>query len=184
MKHLYSSLAALGMAVVLVLAFAADANAQGKGKGNSENKGKSGQTQGKSDKRNDENSDKDQGKSRKKVKDSNLSGSDNRYKGLSKKLGRSPESIKAWYESERTLNRDLTYGQFVAANMISRNHQDVTAGTILTGLRRGESIGQTLKRKGWDDVRISKERKRLKKLHDDDADGMVDYEDRDLDWRF
>lgn len=67
--------------------------------------------------------------------------------------------------------------------MISRDHQDITAGTILTGLQRGQSIGQTLRRKGWDDDRIGKERKRSKKMRDDDDDGMIEYDDRDVDWR-
>lgn len=172
---------------LFVLAFASEGIAQGKGKGNSGNKGNSGQSQGNkgnSGKSDDSIFDDDKEKSKSRGKNSNLLGSDNRYKGLSKKLGRSPESLKAWYESERAFNRDLTYGQFVAANMVSQNHSGISANTILAGLRRGESIGQTLKRKGWDDDRIKNERKRLKKLHDDDDDGLIDYIDRDIDWRF
>lgn len=184
MKRLITELSGFCLIAVLVLAFAADGSAQGKGKGNSGDKGKSERSLNKSDKKSDDAIEQDKGKTKSKGKDQSLSGSDNRYKGLSKKLGRSPESIKAWFESERTLNRDLTYGQFVAANMISRNHKDITAGTILTGLRLGQSIGQTLRRKGWDDDRIGKERKRLKKMRDDDDDGMIEYDDRDVDWRY
>src|SRR3954454_19114359 len=44
-----------------------------------------------------------------------------RYKGLSKKTGQSPQSLWAWYESEHARNPRLTHGQFVAANMIARN---------------------------------------------------------------
>src|SRR5688500_1808709 len=59
-------------------------------------------------------------------------GQSNRFKGLSKKLGRSPESVQAWFESERRMNPRLTYGQFVAANMIAKkNSKGISAQTLL-----------------------------------------------------
>jgi len=76
-----------------VLAFATDGSAQGKGKGSSGDKGKSERSLNRSDKKSDDAIEQDKGKTKSKGKDQSLSGSDNRYKGLSKKLGRSPESI-------------------------------------------------------------------------------------------
>lgn len=166
--------------LALVLAFSADAFSQGKGRGNGggNGKGNSGQPKGNS-KHDDDSWDRDGDKGNGKSKKADgLSGSDNRFKGLSKKLGRSPESLKAWYEAERAVNPNLNYGQFVAANMVARNH-NIAPETILRGLRRGQSIGQTLKRSGWDDDRIKEERRRLKKMGDD---GWGDYVDRAIDW--
>jgi hypothetical protein len=79
----------------------------------------------------------------------------------------SGESVRDWYEREKQLNPDLTYGNFVAANMLSKNlgsrHPGITTETILGGLHRGDSIGQTLKNSGVNDNEIRSEKKRLKK---------------------
>lgn len=168
--------------LMLITALSADAFAQGKGKGNGGGNGKgAGQGQAKS-KNSDDYWDRDDdgnGKGKSKKNDG-LSGSDNRFKGLSKKLGRSPESLRDWYNSERAVNPNLNYGQFVAANMVARNH-NMSPETFLRGFRRGRSIGQTLRDNGWNDDRINDERKRLKKMR---GDGWKDYVDRATDWRF
>jgi len=162
------------LSILFVLALSAGTFAQGKGNG----KGK-GQSKDKSKHENEwDRGDKGTGKSK---KNDGLTGSDNRFKGLSKKLGRSPESLRDWYNAERAVNPNLSYGQFVAANMVARNH-NMRADTILRGLRRGQSIGQILKRSGWDGDRIKDERKRLKKMRDDD--GLDGYMDSDIDWNF
>jgi hypothetical protein len=167
---------ALSLAFVFVLS--ADVFAQGKGRGNGGGNGKgSGQSQGKSKHDDIWDRDDDRGKGRSK-KDDRLTGSDNRFKGLSKKLGRSPESLRDQYYAERAVNPRLNYGQFVAAHMVARNH-NMSPETILRGLRRGDSIGQTLKRDGWDDDRISRERNRLRRMR---GDGWGDYVDRAADW--
>ena len=166
-------------ALSLVFAFvlSLDAFAQGKGKGNGGGKGKGKQSQGKS-KHDDDFWDRDdKGKGRSK-KDDGLIGSDNRFKGLSKKLGRSPESLRDQYYAERAINPRLNYGQFVAAHMVARNH-NMSPEAILRGLRRGDSIGQTLKRSGWDDDRVRRERDRLRSMR---GDGWGDYVDRAADW--
>ena len=168
------SLLALSLVVVFVLS--ADAVAQGKGKGNGKGNG---QSQGKS--KGDDSWDRDDKSKGKSHKNDGLTGSDNRFKGLSKKLGRSPESLRDWYNAERAANPNLSYGQFVAANMVARNH-NMRAETIFRGLRRGQSIGQILKGNGWDEDRIKNERKRLKKFRDDDE--LEWYIDREIDWRF
>lgn len=108
----------------------------------------------------------------------------NRYKGLAKRTGHSPESLWAWYESERTRNPRLTHGQFVAANMIARNPaKGITAQSILEGLRKGDSIGQVLRRRGMTEKEIRDERNRVRKLIDDDGSFDYEYDDLDSYWR-
>jgi len=108
----------------------------------------------------------------------------NRYKGLSKKTGHSPESLWAWYESERAKNPRLTHGQFVAANMIAQNpKKGISAQTILTGMRNGDSIGQVLHRRGMTEKEIRSERDRVRKLVLDDRGFDYEYDDLDNYWR-
>lgn len=115
---------------------------------------------------------------------SNDKGKMNRYKGLSKRTGHSPESLWAWYESERTRNPRLTHGQFVAANMIARNPaKGISGQTILEGLRRGDSIGQVLYRRGMTERDIRNERSRVRKLIDGDRNFDYEYDDLDSYWR-
>jgi hypothetical protein len=167
----------LAISLAFVFVLSADSLAQGRGKGNGGGNGKDKLSQGKS-KHDDDFWDRDdKGKSRSK-KDDRLTGSDNRFKGLSKKLGRSPESLRDQYYAERALNSKLNYGQFVAAHMVAKNH-GMPPETILRGLRRGDSIGQTLQRDGWDEDRIRKERDRMRRMR---AEGWGDYADRAADW--
>ena len=178
-------IASLAILVALVFVLSADVSAQGKGKGNGNGNGNgsgkgNGQSQEKSKHDDDDGWDRDDKGKGKSKKYDGLSGSDNRFKGLSKKLGRSPESLRAWYNAERSVNPNLNYGQFVAANMVARNH-NIRPETILRGLRRGQSIGQILKGSGWSDDRINDERKRMKKMR---GDGWEDYVDRAIDWSF
>jgi hypothetical protein len=84
-----------------------------------------------------------------------LSDSDiNRYRGLSQRLGITPDEVRAQYESALLLNPDLTFGNFVAAHMIADNlgrqgrFPNITSGAILTGLADGHSIGKTLRSLG------------------------------------
>jgi hypothetical protein len=170
-------IALLTLSLIMVFVLSSDVLGQGKGKGNGKGNG---QSQGKS-KHDDDGWNRDEKGKGKAKKNDSLTGSDNRFRGLSKKLGRSPESLRDWYNNERAVNPNLSYGQFVAANMVARNH-NMSAETILRGLRRGRSIGQILKGSGWDDDRIKNERKRLKKMRDDD--GIDGYMDSDIDWRF
>jgi hypothetical protein len=73
----------------------------------------------------------------------------NRYRGLSRKLGTTPEQMRAAYQAALLQNPDLTYGQFVAANVIADNLSSrfpaITSSAILSGLANGDSIGGTLK---------------------------------------
>jgi len=54
----------------------------------------------------------------------------NRFRGLSKKLGTTPSEMRARYQSALLANPDLTFGNFVAANVIADNlHSRVPAVT-------------------------------------------------------
>ena len=72
----------------------------------------------------------------------------NRYRGLSRKLGTTPEQMRAAYEAALIQNPNLNYGQFVAANVVADNHQgrfpNITSSAILAGLANGDSLGETL----------------------------------------
>ena len=72
----------------------------------------------------------------------------NRYKGLSKKLGTTPEEMRARYQAALINNPDLSYGNFVSAHMAADNlgdrYPNVTSDAILIGMSRGRSLGQTL----------------------------------------
>lgn len=180
--------------MILFLAAAGSAFSQGKGKG-STSRGNSSSTsrgntsttdrgninRGRSDDRRDDDR---RGANERRGKSDNADlGGSNRFRGLSKKTGVSQDDLRNRFETERALNPDLTYGQFVAAHMIAgnnKNNRNISTGGILSGLRNGDSIGETLHRSGFSDSQIKAERKRLKKLMKDDKD----FEDRDRDWRF
>jgi len=80
----------------------------------------------------------------------------NRYRGISKKLGMTPEALRSRYIAAATLDPDLKFGQFVSANVVAdnlgRRYPGVTTSAILAGMRNGDSLGQTLKR-----LRVSSE---------------------------
>ena len=84
----------------------------------------------------------------------------NRYRGLSRKLGTTPEEMRARYQSALLLNPNLNYGNFVAANVIadnmSRRFPAVTSTNILAGLANGNSIGETLR-----NLRLTKEQAKI-----------------------
>ncbi len=192
MKNRFLGLFAIA-ALILALTTLSFGQGKGKGRGNSD-KGNSNSTvidRLPGNTGNNDNSNRGRGNSK---KDDSIGGvlgdkkkgkgntNSNRFKGLSKKTGISPEALQARYEIEKRLNPDLTYGQFVAAHMVAKNHRGVSTGDILAGLRNGQSIGQVLHDKGWDKGKIDKERKRIKKDRDRDNDG--DYDDDDRSWRF
>jgi hypothetical protein len=75
-----------------------------------------------------------------------------RYNGLSKKLGTTPDALRASYEAALATNPDLTWGKFVSANVVAgnlgRRFPNITSAAILEGLRTGDSLGETLQRLG------------------------------------
>jgi hypothetical protein len=76
----------------------------------------------------------------------------NRYRGLSRKLGTTPEQMRAAYQAALLQNPDLTYGQFVSANVVADNlggrFPGITSSAILSGLANGDSLGRTLRNLG------------------------------------
>jgi len=75
-----------------------------------------------------------------------------RFRGVAKKLGTTPDALEAEYAAARQANPKLTHGQFVAANMVAHNlsakNPNITTQAILDGLKSGKSIGQTLQSLG------------------------------------
>jgi len=76
----------------------------------------------------------------------------NRYRGLSNKLGITPEQMRARYEAALLANPDLKYGQFVSAHVVADNlggrFPNITADAILLGYLDGHSLGKTLRTLG------------------------------------
>jgi hypothetical protein len=76
----------------------------------------------------------------------------NRYRGLSKKLGTTPEEMRDRYEAALLANPDLKYGQFVSAHVVADNlggrFPDITAANILQGYLDGDSLGRSLRNLG------------------------------------
>ncbi len=111
-----------------------------------------------------------------------LEGKSNRFRGLSKKIGMSPEDARDWYERERDLNPNLTYGQFVAANMIARRnnsrYSNITTESILDRLRDGDNFGQAVKDLGLKGSRYEDERRRIRREIEDDDSNERDRNDR------
>ena len=94
------------------------------------------------------------GKSEKEKKDHALKNAPddnelNRYRGISKKLGTTPEELRARYIDAATRNPNLKFGEFVSANVVADNlrgrYPGVSTSAILTGMQNGDSLGQTLK---------------------------------------
>ncbi len=94
-------------------------------------------------------------------------GKSNRFRGLSKKIGMSPEDAQDWYEREKDRNPSLTYGQFVAANMVARknnsSHPRITTERILDRLGDGQNFGQAVKDLGLKGDKYESERRRIRR---------------------
>lgn len=60
--------------------------------------------------------------------------------------------LRADYQAALAENPELTFGQFVAATRLARNHgdtnPDITRAAILDGLANGDSLGRTLRNLG------------------------------------
>jgi hypothetical protein len=70
------------------------------------------------------------------------------FKGVAPKLGTTPDALESAYESAKQADPKLSRGNFVAANMLAHNlgatTPAVTTQAILSGLKSGKTIGQTL----------------------------------------
>jgi hypothetical protein len=74
------------------------------------------------------------------------------FQGIAKKLNTTPDALESAYQTALAANPKLTRGQFVAANVLAHDlgskNPAITTDAILTGLKDGKSIGQTLKSLG------------------------------------
>lgn len=76
----------------------------------------------------------------------------NRYRGIARRLGTTPEALRERFLSASADNPDLKFGLFVAANVLAQNlgtrYPKVTTEAILLGLQNGDNLGQTLRMLG------------------------------------
>ncbi len=75
-----------------------------------------------------------------------------RFNGIAKKLETTPEDLRTQFEAALAANPDLTFGQFVSANVVADNLNErfpnVTTEAILNGLAAGDSLGKSLRNLG------------------------------------
>lgn len=80
-------------------------------------------------------------------------------------LNMNANDLRSGYQDALAVNPNLKFGQFVAANMLSRNlsrrFPDVTTDAILQGLSDGDSIGGTLRDLGVSKAEAKEARKRV-----------------------
>jgi hypothetical protein len=76
----------------------------------------------------------------------------NKYNGISTKLNVAPTDLRTQYETALAANPNLTFGNFVAANVVASNlsgkNPSITTEAILSGMQSGDSLGQTLQKLG------------------------------------
>jgi len=76
----------------------------------------------------------------------------NRYNGISQKLNVSTTDLRTQYETALAANPKLTFGNFVAANVVASNlsakNPSITTDAILSGMQSGDSLGKTLQKLG------------------------------------
>lgn len=76
----------------------------------------------------------------------------NRFTGIAKKLDTTPEELRTQFEAALAANPDLTFGQFVSANVVADNLNErfpnVTTEAILNGLANGDSLGKSFRNLG------------------------------------
>ena len=76
----------------------------------------------------------------------------NRYRGLSRKLGSTPEEMRDLFEAALLTNPNLKFGNFVSAYVVADSlgsrFPNVTPVAILMGYENGDSLGRTLQNLG------------------------------------
>ncbi|MGI8545388.1 MAG: hypothetical protein ACR2MD_18180 [Aridibacter sp.] len=90
-----------------------------------------------------------------------------RNPGIANGLRTNANDLREDYQNALTVNPNLKFGQFVAANMLSRNlsrrFPDVTTDAILQGLSDGNSIGGTLQDLGVSKAEAKEAKKRVER---------------------
>lgn len=75
-----------------------------------------------------------------------------RYTGISQKLNVSTTDLRTQYETALAANPNLTFGNFVSANVVANNlsakNPSITTEAILSGMQNGDSLGKTLQKLG------------------------------------
>jgi len=76
----------------------------------------------------------------------------NRFRGIAAQQNTTPEALENAFEHARDANPELSRSDFIAASVLANNlgpqHPNITTPAILSGLQRGESMGQTLQSLG------------------------------------
>lgn len=84
--------------------------------------------------------------------------------GLTRTLRTSANDLRSGYEAALATNPNLKFGHYVSATRLAQNlgsrHPNITRSAILSGLRSGRSLGQTLQDLGLSE-RESKEARKL-----------------------
>ena len=72
----------------------------------------------------------------------------NRYRGISRKLDMTPQQLRSAYQQALLTDPDLSFGQFVAANVVADNlgsrFPNVSASAIIAAMANGSSLGGAL----------------------------------------
>ena len=152
-RSLPRKFAGVALASLLILGLVSAAAAQGRGRGGGGGRSAGpppglGTASHSSERRSDE------GLARAGEKNNGLPSNNelHRFNGIARKLNTTPQALETQFLAARTANPRLTFGQFVAANVVAHNlsarHPNITTASILAGLRSGKSLGQTLQSLG------------------------------------
>ena len=83
----------------------------------------------------------------------------NRFRGVSKNLDLTPEQFRAAYQAALLVDPNVTFGQFVSANVVADNlhsrYPNVTADALIAAMATGKSMGQALRSLGVGDNDLS-----------------------------
>jgi len=103
------------------------------------------------------------------------------FRGVAATLNTTPEALEDAFEHDRLANPRLSRGNFIAANVLADNlgeqHPNITTPAILSGLQRGESVGQTLQILGLS-ASEAKQARRAADCETDDAEKRVKDADK------
>lgn len=89
------------------------------------------------------------------------------HPGVARMLHTPANRLRADYEAALAANPNLKFGQFVAATRLAANlggrYPNVTRAAILSGLARGDSIGETLRELGVGESEAREAKKRAER---------------------
>ncbi len=156
-RSLLRKLAGVALASLLILGVTTLASAQGRGRGSGGGRSAgppSGPPPGVGTASQRSGGRSDEGRARAGERGNGLPTSNelNRFRGIARKLNTTPQALETQFLKARAANPRLTFGQFVAANVVAHNlgerHPNITTAAILAGLQSGKSLGQTLQSLG------------------------------------